>query len=84
MAPHPDQQLEWPTARPCQRCRCLQMGVCYKIASTGDDYVKVWAANSRVNEVVSQWQHEHGLVVTTTSANNPALAQPPAKPPAPE
>lgn len=55
----------------------LQMGVCYKVAATGDDYVKVWAANTRVNEVVGQWQTEHGLIVsaTTTTATPPAKGE---------
>ena len=58
------------------RWPCAQMGLCYKVAATGDDYVKVWTANSRVNKVVSQWQKQHGLIVTAASADNPGLSPP--------
>eukprot|EP00892_Ulva_mutabilis_P002525 jgi/Ulvmu1/12273/UM087_0007.1 len=61
------------------------MGVCYKIAATGDDYVKVWTGNSRVNEVVSTWQRDHNVIVSAapTPSGPPAPAAPtpaPTKP----
>lgn len=49
----------------------MQMGVCYKVAATGDDYVTVWAANTRVNAVVGHWQAAHNLAVAATTTTPP-------------